>query len=91
MAAHLLQITLTGSAQAFTANNTPCRHVIVQNTATHVMRVGDSTVTTTKGLSLASAGLPVVLAAALDEQVYNLTQFYVIGTAADLLDVLYYD
>jgi len=88
MAVHTLQVTLTGSAQQITANNVNAFALTFQNNAAAVMRVGDSTVTASKGYSLAATGgtLTVPLL-----QPTQLNKWYVIGTAAQLLDVTYDD
>lgn len=67
-----------------------CRQIIIQNNAAGSMRVGDSTVSATKGIYLAAGpgggtvnSGPVV--------VYNslLSDWWVFGTAGQLIDVLY--
>jgi hypothetical protein len=90
----LLQVTIPagGGPQAFAAVHpeVKIRQIIIQNNAAHSMRVGDSTVSATKGIYLAAGpgggsinSGPVV--------VYNsrLSDFSVFGTAADVLDVFY--
>lgn len=85
---HTLQVTLTGSAQQITTNNTVVCALNFQNNAAAVMRVGDSTITATKGHSLAASGgnwdVPLFVPT-------QLSKFYVIGTAAQVLDVTYDD
>lgn len=85
---HTLQVTLTGSAQQITTNNTVVYALTFQNNAAAVMRVGDSTVTASKGYSLAATGgtLTVTLF-----QPTQLSKWYVIGTTTQLLDVTYDD
>ena len=94
MAVHLLQVTLGAGKTQISTSALPCRAVTFQNNAAAVMRIGDTNVTTTKGIQLAANGaanssysLPPI-----DVQDYiDLSQWYVIGTAAQLLDVLYLD
>jgi len=84
---HTLQVTLTGSAQKITANNIDAYALTFQNNAAGAMRVGDSTVTTTKGYALAASStwnVPLT-------KPTQLSSFYVIGTATQLLDVTYDD
>jgi hypothetical protein len=85
---HTLQVTLTGSAQKITANNVVAYSLNFQNNAAAVMRVGDSTVTASKGHSLAASGgnwdVPLMAPT-------QLSSFYVIGTSTQLLDVTYDD
>lgn len=75
------------------ANYPPlARHIILQNNAAATMRVGDSTVTAAIGYSLAATagvGNPFVLGPLEDP--IDLNTVFVIGTAAQVLDVTYSD
>lgn len=90
MAVLLLQVTVGAAATQFTATSTPCRQVTIQNNAAHTMRIGDSTVSASKGIYLAagpgggSENHGPLVAYAID-----LSNFYVFGTQNDVLDVLY--
>lgn len=88
MSARTLQVTLTGSAQQITTGNINSFALSFQNNAAAVMRVGDSTVTSSKGRSLAATGgaWDVPLTAPT-----QLSSWYVIGTATQVLDVTYDD
>lgn len=80
------QLVPPASAQA----QIMCRQIIIQNNAAHTMRIGDSSVSATKGIFLAlgpgggSFNSGVVT-------IYNsyLSDFYAFGTAADVVDILY--
>ena len=90
MAVHLLQVTLGGGARTqFTSTPIFARQAIIQNNAANDMRVGDSTTSTTKGAKLSSGTSlnsgPMLL------QHIELSEWYVAGTAADVLDILYLD
>jgi hypothetical protein len=87
MAARTLQVTLTGSAQPITTNNLIAGSLTFQNNAAAVMRVGDANVTASRGYSLAAAAawnVPLV-------RPTQLSKYYVIGTATQVLDVIYDD
>lgn len=92
MSMHYLQVTIGASGTTqFTTARTPIREIWIENNATHTMRIGDSTVTSTKGFSLASGGaansnLHLGPHPALN---MDLTDFFVNGTATDTLDVLF--
>ena len=90
MAWTLLQKALGAGATQLAPPASPtaqimCRQIIIQNNAAHSMRLGDSTVSSTKGIYLAAGpgggtvnSGPVV--------VYNsyLSDWWAFGTAADL-------
>lgn len=84
----LIQVTLGATATQISASNINVQSLVVQNnTASDTCRVGDSTVTTSKGLLVNASGS------------YNLTlnfprgtilsQWYIAGTQNDVIDVLY--
>lgn len=87
-----LQVTLTGSAQQVSATNIKCKWAILQNNAAAVMRIGDANVTASRGAAIAASGgsfsVPVSTVATFDT---DLSQWYVIGTATQVLDVVYDD
>ena len=89
MAVKTLQITQTGSAVQLSTTFIFARWVIFQNTAAAAMRLGDSAVTTSKGMSLAATGAPYILQPMPDGSHYDLSQWYTIGTNTQLLDVVY--
>lgn len=66
--------------------------LIIQNNAAHVCRVGDATVSATKGIALASGSVtptpPLLIAPSL-EYSSDLSEYYLFGTAGDVIDVLY--
>lgn len=85
------QITLTSSATPIVpAGNIFYRWVVFQNNAAHTMRVGDSTVSASKGMSLLSGGAfyaPLVGSGSG----FNLSGWNAFGTSGDVLDVCYDD
>jgi hypothetical protein len=88
-------IASTGVAQKIlpAANNPntvyPFQWVTFQNNASHSMRIGDSSVSATKGVLLA-AGTPggSLTIAPGHQYTTGLDEFYVEGTAGDVLDVM---
>ena len=92
MSVKTLQVTLTGSAQPISASIIKCKWATFQNNAAAVMRVGDANVTASRGYSLAISGgtfnVPVATASTFGT---DLSQWYVIGTSTQLLDVVYDD
>lgn len=94
MAIHTLQVTLGASATPLTTTDTFARWVVIQNNAANSMRVGDSTVTSTKGILLAS-GSPGGSVTLPEEHTpsttYDLSQIYILGTNTQLADVLWAD
>ena len=91
MAIHTLQVTIGAGVTRFTTTRTSCAEVTVQNNASHAVRVGDSTTTSSKGIALAISGAANSIwkfGPFLGEPL-NLTDFYVAGTQNDVLDVTY--
>lgn len=85
-APNTIQVTIGASATPISATNLYCQSFVVQNNAAHVIRVGDSTTSTTKGTQVTVGSsvswLPTSPAAA-----YNLAQWYIAGTQNDVIDV----
>ncbi len=91
MAVHTLQVTLgAGSNTQVSATRKPCKAIIIQNNAAHVCRVGDVNTSSTRGIQLAS-GSPGGSTTLQHVVAYDsdLSQWYVAGTAADVIDVLW--
>ena len=91
MAIKTLQITLTGAAQQVSAKPIKCKWEVFQNNGTPAVRAGDANVSATLGYSIAPAAafpLPVPFASTFGT---DLSQWFVIGTAAQLLDIVYDD
>lgn len=95
MALKTLQVTLgSGARTQLSSTRIPCRQVIVQNNATHFMRVGDSTTTTSIGALLnastgANQGGGSVNIGPFQAYNTDLSEWYVAGTQNDLVDVTY--
>lgn len=91
MSVILLQVTLGAGATQISSANTLIRQITFQNNAAAVMRLGDSTVSATKGVSLVSggaAGSTYNSGPSIIQPTY-LSDWYVFGTATQVLDVLY--
>jgi nanoRNase/pAp phosphatase (c-di-AMP/oligoRNAs hydrolase) len=90
---NLLQITLGAGATQISATKVGIRQLMIQNNAAHSCRVGDSTVSTTKGIELVTqsgGGGGSINAGAFNiNNVTNLNEWYIIGTQNDVIDVLY--
>jgi len=85
----LLQVTLGAGATQISATSILCREIVFQNNgATNDMRVGDSTVSSTKGIKLLKASGSLTVGP-LTENSEDLRDWYVFGTAADVIDILY--
>jgi len=84
-----LQVTLGAAATPMATVATQCNWITIQNNATHAMRLGDFTVTATKGIQLASGspGGSFYQGPKPTGGATNLAQFYVFGTAGDVVDV----
>jgi hypothetical protein len=88
MAWKCLQVTLGAGATQVSTAHTQCRQVIVQNNAAHSARLGDATVSATNGQYLA-AGPGGGAFNSGPSVAYNseTSDFWLFGTAADVIDV----
>lgn len=86
-----LQVTLGATATRVTTTQTACKQIIIQNTASNVCRVGGSGVTASKGIKLAAsaAANSSVTFGPFDGNPLELEDFYIFGTANDVIDVFY--
>lgn len=84
----VIEKTLTGSAQQVTASQIYTPFVIFQNNdATNSVTVGDNTVTATKGIVIPNGGGTFTVQRA-DNRI-PLFNYYVIGTSASKVEILY--
>lgn len=92
-----IQVTLLAGATPIVApsatqipsqNRISFQVLMIQNNAADVCRVGDASVSATKGLSLAAGSAPLTIAPPL-EYSSDLSDYYLFGTAGDVIDVLY--
>jgi hypothetical protein len=94
----IIQVTLTAVAtpiivQNATQNSTQLREafqtLVIQNNSAAVCRVGDQTVSATKGIALApTPSLPLVITCPL-EYSSDLSEWYLFGTPGNVIDVMY--
>lgn len=82
------QVTIGASATQIMANTAYVRGIYFQNNAAHNMRIGDSSVTASKGILLVagSPGGSYTVGPLYDSSI-DATVFYVAGTQNDVLDV----
>ena len=82
------QVTIPtgGGPVQFPALQAQPQYMTVQNNTAHAMRIGDKTVTSSKGIALAPSGA-LTFSLGLDYAT-RLSEFWVAGTAADVLDVM---
>lgn len=95
------QVTLGSGATALISTTTPLRamSLIVQNNSVHNIRVGDSpsvSMTVPSAVNGGTAGFGILIVpggssggAFATSGAYNLNNFYVAGTATDVIDFLY--
>lgn len=84
-----IQVTIGASATQVSTVNLYCRWVVFQNNAAASMRLGDSTVSSTKGILLAggSPGGSFTTPKKNDPEAVNLANWWVAGTQNQVLDV----
>lgn len=91
----LLQVTITSTnvpqpitpvQRAGIANGISFQNLTFQNNGSHDMRIGDSSVSSTKGIKLSTGGALTNLIAI--QYAGTLNDWWVNGTAADVLDIL---
>ena len=84
------KVRITDTTAGFFVNvpaNTMVQTLLIQNNAAHSIRVGDSTVTSTKGVQITASGSSN-FGAFMN---YNtmLSDWWIDGTAGDVIDILY--
>lgn len=87
----LLQVTLGAAATRITSAKIYTGNLAIQNNAAAVCRVGDNTVSATKGIALAAGSTTTQTAFVVrrsDNRVF-LADYYLFGTAGQVIDVLY--
>lgn len=92
MALHQGSVTIpAGGKIQFSTTRTPIMEIHIENNAGNVMHVGDSTVSTTRGISLAANGVATSFVHMGPHKALNmdLTEWWVAGTSGDVLDFLY--
>lgn len=90
MAIKTLQITQTGAAIQLSSVSQRARWIAFFNTSGHTCRIGDANVSSTVGAQLpATTGNWTVMPPESAPYGTDLSQWYTVGTASDLLDVVY--
>jgi hypothetical protein len=86
-----LQVALGAAATQVSTATTQCRHVMIQNNAAAVCRVGDANVSATRGISLAAAGAAGSIFNTGPSVAYEsqLSEFFLFGTSGQIIDVFY--
>ena len=89
MIARTIQITLTAVATPIAATYAPFNQMIVQNNGS-AARLGDATVTATRGIALAASGAAnsIVSIGPFAGQQGDASQFYAFGTSGQVIDIL---
>jgi hypothetical protein len=90
----IISVTLLATATPIVAQNSTQNRIsfqtlIVQNNSAAVCRVGDQTVSATTGIALApTPSLPLVITCPL-EYSSDLSEYFLFGTAGNVIDVLF--
>lgn len=88
----ILQITLLAGATPITTAKLYTPSLLIQNNAAAVVRVGDNTVSATRGYSLQPATAPANANSLRVERSDNripVFNYFLFGTAGQLVDVMY--
>lgn len=86
-----IQVTLGSTATQVSTVSQQCKWIAFQNNnASDVVRVGDSTVSSTNGIVLAggSPGGSFTTPVAYNSTTYNLNTWYLFGTSGDKVDIV---
>lgn len=92
----LIPVTLNAAATPIIAkgvqpaNSLPFQWLMIQNNAANNCRVGDSSVSATKGILLLASGGSMTAAPAL-EYTSDLYEWFIFGTAGQIIDVMLLD
>lgn len=92
MSMHFTQITIGAGATQFSSTSVRIKEIHMENNAGNVMRIANSTVTSSIGISLAASGVGAQSMLHLGpHNAYNmdLKDFFVFGTQNDKLDVMW--
>lgn len=85
----LIQVTLTASATPITTDtNIYASMLIVQDNAAAGVRLGDNTVSATRGIALSLGGGSSTITLAFPRGAH-LSEWYLFGTTSQVIDVLY--
>lgn len=89
----LIRVTLGAAATRITAAQIYTPFLEIQNNANDICRVGDNTVTATRGILLSPTGaapstVPSFIVQRSDNRIL-LNQYYLFGTAGDQIDIIY--
>lgn len=74
------------NTQVFAGGSLPCKWIEFQNNTADVMRIGDSSTSSTRGLQL-QPGVTFMEPPLQQPNTYDLSKWYVAGTTGDKLDV----
>jgi hypothetical protein len=86
MTPRLIQVTLGTGATQISATPAYFNQMVVQNNAANNVRLGDSTVSSTKGILLVPGGANNT--GTLSGQQGDASLFYLAGTSSQVIDVL---
>jgi len=90
-----MQVTLgSGNTKVLSVGaHQNCRWIVIQNNQTHAIRIGDTNITSTRGILLASGapGGSFYIGPDSSGSARDLGTWYINGTAADVIDVVYDD
>jgi hypothetical protein len=86
----LADVTVSATATAISATSIRANWVLMQGvTISATARIGDSSITTTRGATMGAAKDAVSFPPCGNTNVYDLSTIYVLGTASDKISVLY--
>jgi hypothetical protein len=90
MTARSIQVTLGAGATQISTTSAPFNQMTIQDNAAAVCRVGDSTVSATKGISLVAAGAAgsSITIGPFSGVQGDAIQYWLFGTTAQVIDVL---
>jgi hypothetical protein len=88
-----LQVTLgSGVTQVLSAgSHFQVRWFVIQDNATHSVRIGDAQITSSRGLALTPSGGSFYVGPDQGASSRDLGTWYIIGTNGDVVDVIYDD
>lgn len=85
-----MQVTIgAGVTSILPAGNITCRWIVFQNNAANTMRIGDSSITSSRGVKLLAGGS--FYQGYSGPAAFSLSGWYVQGTQNDVIDVIYED
>lgn len=83
----ILQVTLGSGATQVSSNPTSFQFITIQNNSANTIRVGDATVSSSQGISIAAGSYHDF--SFPQQYASDLSEWYIAGTSGNVVDILF--